>query len=101
LPIAPFELLALEVVRAREVARVRELDGLDELLRARVLPAREFVLFVLVDELFRPVDRVDFEPGRRERVLVDRVVWAIVLASPWLACQLLRSRWRASWLPAE
>jgi hypothetical protein len=32
------------------------------------------VFFVLLDELFRPVDRVDFEPVRRERVLVDRVV---------------------------
>jgi hypothetical protein len=76
LPIAPFELPARDVVRARDVAPapVRDLDGLDELLRARVLPAREFVLFVLVDELFRPVDRADFEPVRRERVLVDRVV---------------------------
>jgi hypothetical protein len=74
LPIAPLELLARDVVRARDVARDRGLDGLDELLRPRVLPAREFVFFVLLDELFRPVDRVDFEPVRRERVLVDRVV---------------------------
>jgi hypothetical protein len=74
LPIAPFELLARDVPRARDVAPARDLDGPDELLRARVLPAREFVLFVLVDELFRPVDRADFEPVRRERVLLDRVV---------------------------
>jgi hypothetical protein len=61
-------------VRARDVVRARDLDGLDELLLPRVLPAREFVLFDLVDEPFRLVDLVDLEPVRRERVLEDRVV---------------------------
>jgi hypothetical protein len=45
---------------------------------ARVPPAREFVRFGLLDEPFRLVARVDFEPVRRERVLDDRVVCAMV-----------------------
>jgi len=83
-PIAPFELL----VRALDVVRERELDGLDELLRPRVFPDRELVLLRLLDEPFRLVDLPDVEPLRFERVLEDfervledRVVWAMVIAS--------------------
>jgi hypothetical protein len=98
LPIAPFELL----VRALDVVRERELDGLDELLRPRVFPDellrprvfpdellrprvfpdellrprvfpdRELVLLDLLDEPFRLVDLLDVEPLRFERVLEDR-----------------------------
>jgi hypothetical protein len=77
---APLELL----VCARDVVRDRELDGLDELLRPRVLPDREFVpldvldrelvLLDLLDEPFRLADLFDVEPLRLERVLADRVV---------------------------
>jgi hypothetical protein len=84
LPIAPFELL----VRARDVVRDRELDGFDELLRPRVFPDRERELLDLLDEPFRLVDLLDVEPLRFERVpedfervLEDRVVWAMVIAS--------------------
>jgi hypothetical protein len=62
------------VLRDWEVVRERELDGLDELLRPRALPAREFVVFDLLDEPFRLVDLLDLEPPRLERVLEDRVV---------------------------
>jgi hypothetical protein len=88
-PMAPLELLvrAREVVlRDREVVPERELDGLDELLRPRALPAREFVVFDLLDAPFRLVDFLDVDPLRFERVLddcerEDRVVCAMVFAS--------------------
>jgi muconolactone delta-isomerase len=83
-----------EVVRVREFVRARGRDDrddrdddLDELARPRVLPAREVVLFDLVDEPFRLVDLFDLEPVRRERVLDDRVVWGI--------CSRLSSAFRA------
>jgi hypothetical protein len=81
-PMAPFELL----VRARDVVRDRELDGLDELLRPRELPDRELVLLDLLDAPFRLVDLLDVDPLRFERVLddrerEDRVVCAMVIAS--------------------
>lgn len=68
LPTAPLELL----VRAWDVVRRPEFDALGDL--PRVLPARELVLLDLLDEPFRLVDLVDFEPARLERVLDDGVV---------------------------
>ncbi|HEY7267405.1 MAG TPA: hypothetical protein VH501_06895 [Solirubrobacterales bacterium] len=81
LPTGPFDELERDFVRV-------------ELLRLRVLPARELPLLGLLDEPFRLVDLVDLEPVRRERVLEDRVVWAMVLVTPRLPCQLRLSRWR-------
>jgi hypothetical protein len=81
--------------------RERELEGrdellrprvLDELLRPRVLPARELVLFDLLDEPFRLVDLFELEPLRFVRPLEDRVVWAICSRLSFFA----RSGFRAS-----
>jgi hypothetical protein len=86
LPIAPLELLA----RALDVERARELDDLAELLRdfvperlfrPLVLLARELVLFDLLDEPFRLVDLLELERRGLDRLLEDRVVWAMVIAS--------------------
>jgi hypothetical protein len=65
-----------------------------ELLRPRVLPARELLFLGLLDEPFWLVDLVDLERLRRGRVLDDRVVWAMVPVTPRLPCQLRLSRWR-------
>jgi hypothetical protein len=94
LPTGPFDELVRGFVRALELLRARERVLFDALLRPRVLPARELPLLGLLDEPFRLVDLVDLEPVRRERVLDDRVVWAMVFVSPRLPCQLRLSRWR-------
>jgi hypothetical protein len=76
-----------------ELERVLEFALALELEFAGELPTRELVRFGLPDEPFRLVD-LDLEPLRLERVLDDRVVWAIVLVTPRLPCQLRFSRRR-------
>jgi hypothetical protein len=86
LPIAPLELLARALAA---VERERELDDLAELLRDLVPERlfRELVLlardpvFDLLDEPFRLVDLLEPERRGLDRLLEDRVVWAIVIAS--------------------
>jgi hypothetical protein len=81
LPTGPFDELDRDFVRV-------------ELLRPRVLPARELPLLGLLDEPFRLVDLAGLEPVRCERVLEDRVFWAMVFVTPRLPCQLRLLRWR-------
>jgi hypothetical protein len=86
LPIGPFEgvVLALVLVVLEDLAVLAEL-----------FPLFAVRLRDVLDEPFRLVDLFDLEPVRLERVLEDRVVWAILLASlGWPPCQLRRSRWR-------
>jgi hypothetical protein len=104
LPTAPLELL----VRALDVVeRARELDDLAELLRARVperlfrplvLFARELVLFDLPDEPFRLVDLLELERRGLDRLLEDRVVWAMVIASLGFRASCAFSRRRSTGL---
>jgi hypothetical protein len=60
---------------------VRDELFLEELLRLRALLARALVPLDVLDEPFRLFDLLELEPRGVDRLLEDRVVWAMGIAS--------------------